>query len=139
LNYWYRRLLAGRGVTEHDVREPRFKHCFAIPLGKYVFLFFCQSQPHDVPLIAITEEYRYQHSIFVMLLVVFCCLSEVQMSSAAVMVYYSFNNQAVHWNMLSAVPYYELLGFNTIDTNISDYNIVRLADFCLEDVHGISL
>jgi hypothetical protein len=84
-------LLTGRGLTEHNVHEPRFRQCFAVPLGNYVFLFLCQSQPHDVPLIAITEEYRSQQFIFVMFLV-FCCLSDLQMPSAAPVVYYSSNN-----------------------------------------------
>jgi len=88
-------LLTGRGLTEHDVHEPRFKQCFAVPLGSSMFLFFCQSEVHDVPLIAITEEYRSQQFIFVMFLV-FCSLSDLQMSSAALMVYYSYNNYAVH-------------------------------------------
>lgn len=57
-----------------------------------MFLFFCQSEAHDVPLIAITEEYHSQHFIFVMFLVVFCSLSDLQMSSAALMGYYSYNN-----------------------------------------------
>jgi hypothetical protein len=82
-------LLTGRGLTGHNVHEPRFKQCFAIPLGNSVFLFFCHCQPHDVPLIAITEEYHSQQFIFVMFLVVFCCLSDLQMSSTALMVYYS--------------------------------------------------
>jgi hypothetical protein len=85
-------LLTGRQLTEHNVQEPRFKQCFAVPLANSVFLFFCQSQPHDVPLIAITEEYQFQQFIFVIFLVVFCCLSDLQMSSAALMVYYSYNN-----------------------------------------------
>jgi hypothetical protein len=85
-------LLTGRQLTEHDVRDPRFKQCFAIPLANSVFLFFCQSQHHGVLLTAITEEYRSQHFIFVMFLVVFCCLSDLQMSSAALTVYYSYNN-----------------------------------------------
>lgn len=95
-------LLTGTGLTEHNVHEPRFKQCFAIPLGSSVFLFFCQSHPHDVPLIAITEEYHSQQFIFVMFLVVFCCLYDLQMSSAALMVYYSKHNWAVHfcWSLL---------------------------------------
>lgn len=82
-------LLTGRGLTEHNVHDPRFKHCFAIPLASTVFLLFCHSQPHDVPLIAIMEAFHSQQFIFVMFLLVFCCLTEVQMSFAAQMVYYS--------------------------------------------------
>jgi len=85
-------LLTGRGSTEHDVHEPRFKQCFAIPLGNSVFLFFCQSQLHAVPLMAITEEYHSQQFIFVLFLLLFCSLSDLQMTSAAFMVYYSHNN-----------------------------------------------
>jgi len=69
-------LLTGRQLTEHDVHEPRFKQCFAIPLANSMFLFLCQCQAHDVLLIAITEEYQFQQFIFVMFLVVFCCLSD---------------------------------------------------------------
>ena len=83
-------LLTCRGLTEHDVHEPRFKQCFAVPLGNSVFLSFCQSQLHDVLLIAITEEYHSQQFIFVMFLVVFCSLSDLQMSSTALMVHYSY-------------------------------------------------
>jgi hypothetical protein len=36
--------------------------------------------------------------------------------------------------MLSAGPYYEFLAFNTVGTNISDENIVKLAHFFVEDV-----
>jgi hypothetical protein len=71
-------------------------------------------------LIAITAEYKSQQFIFVIFLVVFCCLSDLQMPSAALMVYYSSNKAAVHYSMLSDGPYYELLGFNIIGTNISD-------------------
>jgi hypothetical protein len=33
-------LLAGKGLRERNVHEPRFKHYFAIPLENSVFLIF---------------------------------------------------------------------------------------------------